>query len=109
VRAYIAAWRSIGRISGGAFNLGGGPGNAVSLLQLIRHIASLISRPIAVRHDAWRPNDQRYYVSDIRRVRQALSLPAPLDWRSGVADLVRHLASRDERGTTAQPAGLVPA
>jgi CDP-paratose 2-epimerase len=109
VRAYIAAWRSIGRISGGAFNLGGGPGNAVSLLQLIRHIASLIGRPIAVRHDAWRPNDQRYYVSDIRRVRQALSLPAPLDWRSGVADLVRHLASRDERGTTAQPAGLVPA
>ena len=35
VAAYIAAWRRIGAVSGRAFNLGGGPANAVSLLQLL--------------------------------------------------------------------------
>ena len=32
VDAYVAAWRHIGTVTGRAFNLGGGPTNAVSLL-----------------------------------------------------------------------------
>ena len=36
IGAYIAAWRRIEAIAGRAFNLGGGPANAVSLLQLVR-------------------------------------------------------------------------
>ena len=40
VEAYLAAWQRIDGVKGRAFNLGGGPANAVSLRQLLRHIES---------------------------------------------------------------------
>ncbi len=92
VRTYIDALRNADRLAGRAFNLGGGPANAVSLLQLIRHIESLIGRPIEGYFAPWRPDDQRYYVSDTRRLAEALNLPEPTPWRTGVAALLRWLA-----------------
>ncbi|KGM31892.1 NAD-dependent epimerase/dehydratase family protein [Inquilinus limosus] len=88
VEAYVAAWQRIETVRAQAFNLGGGPANAVSLLQLIRHIGTLTGRPVATEHQDWRAGDQRYYVSDTGRARRALGLPGPLPWRDGLARLV---------------------
>ncbi|MFZ5718080.1 MAG: SDR family NAD(P)-dependent oxidoreductase [Pseudomonadota bacterium] len=87
VEAYVAAWRRIGDISGRAFNLGGGPANAVSLLQVLRRIEELAGRTPAVEFAQWRAGDQRYYVSDTTAVRRELALPEPRNWREGLADL----------------------
>ena len=92
VRTYIAALRNAERLAGRAFNLGGGPANAVSLLQVIRHIEDVIARPIERYFAPWRPDDQSYYVSDTRLVREVLDLPAPTPWRTGVAALIRWLS-----------------
>ena len=78
VEAYVAAWRRIEAVRGQVFNLGGGPANAVSLLQLIRHTETLTGRSVNVEFRDWRAGDQRYYVSDIGRARRALGLPEPL-------------------------------
>jgi CDP-paratose 2-epimerase len=94
VSAYIACWRRIGDVSGHAFNLGGGPANAVSLLALLRHVEAELGHPVARRFAPWRPNDQRWFVADARRARAALGLAAPLDWREGVARLLRSFAER---------------
>ncbi len=88
VAAYMAAWASIDAISGQAFNLGGGPANAISLVQLLAHLAELVGAPLDVTFHGWRPGDQRYYVSDRRRIDAALRLPPPRAWRRGVGDLV---------------------
>ena len=92
VDTYLAALRSIGTIKGSVFNLGGGPDNAISLRQLIRHIEGLIGRRVDTRHEAWRAGDQRYFVADARRAREVLSLGAPRPWRQGVAELAAWLA-----------------
>ncbi len=92
VNAYIAAWRNAERCAGQAFNLGGGPANAISLLQLMQHMEHLLGRPVQRRFAPWRPDDQRYYVSDTRRIVAALNLPEPVDWRTGVAALLRSFA-----------------
>ena len=89
VDAYVAAWRQIDTVAGKAFNLGGGPENAISLRQLVNHIGLLQGEAPEVHYAPWRPNDQRWYVSDTRHVRQALGLPKPRDWQSGVARLLR--------------------
>ncbi len=91
VDAYLAAWRRIAAVSGRAFNLGGGPRNAVSLRQLVAAIGPLIGRKVAVTFADWRAGDQRYYVADCRAARDALHLPEPIFWRDGVADLARWL------------------
>ena len=89
VDAYVAAWRRIDTVAGKAFNLGGGPENAISLRQLVNHIGVLQGEAPEVHYAPWRPNDQRWFVSDTRLVRQALGLPKPRDWQSGVAWLLR--------------------
>ncbi len=91
VRAYLAARQRIGAVNGRAFNLGGGPENAVSLRQLLAQIASMIGRDVEVGRGPWRAGDQRWYVSDPRAVRAALDLPKPLGWRHGIERLAAWL------------------
>jgi CDP-paratose 2-epimerase len=101
VDAYVAAWRGIDRVAGHAFNLGGGPNNAVSLRTLIDHIGALLGIEPNVSFDHWRAGDQRYFVADTRAARAALDLGTPVPWRAGVARLARWLAS--ERGIDIGP------
>jgi CDP-paratose 2-epimerase len=96
VDAYVSAWRNIERVRGRAFNLGGGPQNAISLKQLLTHIEALIGRPVHTTYSDWRAGDQRYYVSDTRLATRELELKQPVPWRTGVAALCRWL--QDERG-----------
>src|SRR5438067_12116322 len=82
VDALLAAQRHMPEIRGQAFNIGGGPANTISLLELLDLIAALHGRRPEVRFADWRPGDQRYYVSDPRRFMQATG------WRprTGVAE-----------------------
>ncbi|MBI0474607.1 SDR family NAD(P)-dependent oxidoreductase [Sphingomonas sp. MA1305] len=96
VEAYLNAWRRIDAVCGRAFNLGGGPANAISLRTLLAHIGDLIGREIDVSFADWRAGDQRYFVADTRAADAALGLSAKLPWREGVANLARWLAV--ERG-----------
>ncbi len=103
VDAYLRAAARIGDVSGQAFNLGGGPANAVTLLAVLRAIEAATGRTPDVSFDAWRPGDQRYFVADTRRATAALGLPPALGWREGLARLARWLVA--ERAATAELAG----
>jgi CDP-paratose 2-epimerase len=96
VEAYLAAWKRIDSVAGRAFNLGGGPANAISLNTLIREIETIIDRGITIERDDWRPGDQRYFVADTRAAAQALGLGPKVRWQYGVARLAAWLA--EERG-----------
>ncbi|MFN3943709.1 MAG: SDR family NAD(P)-dependent oxidoreductase [Allosphingosinicella sp.] len=103
VEAYVRAWERIDAISGRAFNLGGGPQNAVSLRELIGHMAMLLGREIDVRHADWRAGDQRYFVADTGAIRDALDLSPAIPWRDGVAELAGWLG--EVHGAPAEPVG----
>ena len=92
VEAYLAGWRNIGKVKGRAFNLGGGPGNAVSLRQLLDHVGQVLGRRVTIVPADWRQGDQRWFVADTRAVDAALALPPRLGWREGVARLAAWLA-----------------
>jgi len=96
VAAYLAAWKRIGVVRGRAFNLGGGPANAVSLRRLLAYIGEITGSSIATEHADWRAGDQRYFVSDTRRAMAELGLRPAMPWRSGIAALARWL--EEERG-----------
>jgi CDP-paratose 2-epimerase len=94
--AYVRALARIDRVQGRVFNLGGGPANAVSLLELVDEIGRIGGREVELQFEDWRQGDQRWYVSDTHNAQTTLGLPAPRAWRDGVAALARWLA--DERG-----------
>ena len=67
VDAMELAHANIDRVSGKAFNIGGGPQNTISLLELIELLGEMFDeRPVHVM-EPWRPADQRYYVSNTSR------------------------------------------
>jgi CDP-paratose 2-epimerase len=108
VDAYIAAWRRIDAVKGRAFNLGGGPANAISLRSLLDHIERLLGRKIDVAHEDWRPGDQRYYVSNPTAVQTVLKIGGPkVGWRSGVGRLAAWL--RQERAGAREQTAIAAA
>lgn len=62
--AYWGAWQA--GISGEIFNIGGGPDNTLSLLELLDILKELNPNLQAAAHAQWRPGDQPIYVSDIQ-------------------------------------------
>lgn len=94
VEAYVAAWRDIERIRGRAFNLGGGPANAISLRRLLDYIRDALACDFAVTHEDWRPGDQRWFVADTRKLDAALMLPQRVGWRQGVERLADWLLAQ---------------
>jgi CDP-paratose 2-epimerase len=87
VDALLLAQQHMPTESGRAFNIGGGPNNEVSLLELLELIAELNERPPLVQFDGWRLGDQRYYVSDTRRFHRATGWRPSVGVREGVARL----------------------
>jgi CDP-paratose 2-epimerase len=71
VDAMLLGIRDIDRLSGRAFNLGGGPANTISLLELLDRIGVLTGSAPEVDFGDWRVGDQRWYVSDTRAYQQA--------------------------------------
>jgi CDP-paratose 2-epimerase len=56
-------------LAGHAFNIGGGVGNSVAVLELLELIEQLTRNDLRIGFDEWRVGDQRYYVSDTERFR----------------------------------------
>jgi CDP-paratose 2-epimerase len=64
VDALLCAEDQLLQIAGQAFNIGGGPDNTISLIELIEHITALNGSPPVVTYGPWRAGDQRWYVAN---------------------------------------------
>jgi len=64
VDAFLLAQQHMSRLSGNAFNIGGGPANTISLLELLDLIAELHGGELSIHFENWRAADQRYYVAN---------------------------------------------
>jgi CDP-paratose 2-epimerase len=91
IDAFLLAQANMATLSGQAFNIGGGPANTVSLLELIDLIEKLHGRRPHLYFDDWRPGDQRYYVSDIRKFQQAAHWTPRFNVKQGLRNLYEWL------------------
>jgi CDP-paratose 2-epimerase len=87
VDALMLASTGIEALSGRAFNIGGGPSNTLSLLELVAQIERCLSRPVDLQFASWRRGDQRYYVSDTGQFELATGWRARTSPADGVAQL----------------------
>jgi CDP-paratose 2-epimerase len=100
VDALMLACGGATQLAGRAFNLGGGPRNAISLLELLGLIEELQDIPPEVEFRDWRQGDQRYYVSDTSAFQEATGWWPAVDVRDGVAGLHAWLAEHREPSRT---------
>ena len=87
VDAFLLAQQHMKKLSGNAFNIGGGPENSISLLELLDVLAELHGGELSICFENWRAADQRYYISDTSKFSELTG------WRPqvGVSEGVRRL------------------
>ncbi|MDQ3829006.1 MAG: GDP-mannose 4,6-dehydratase, partial [Candidatus Tectomicrobia bacterium] len=105
--ACLLAQAQMPKLSGQAFNIGGGPSQAISLLELIDLIRELHGERPAVHFGDWRAGDQRYYVSDTRRFRAATGWKPQVSVRQGLNRLYRWLTESRHPAATRPAIGKV--
>lgn len=99
VDALLGIAGAMDRLRGQVFNVGGGPENTVSLLELVDLIGEIHGRRPELRFAPARTGDQNFYVSDTRKLSVATGWHPRLTVRTGVLSVYEWL----------QIAGLSPA
>jgi len=97
VDAMMLAHTCIDRTAGEVFNIGGGPAQAISLLELLDLLTKRLGRRTEFRVEPWRPADQRYYVSDSRKFARTTGWSPRIGVAEGVNRLVEWLANNAHR------------
>lgn len=101
VDAFILAMANHPALSAQAFNIGGGPANTISLVEILEIIGELHSEKPLVSFAEWRPGDQRYYVSDTRKFRAATGWKPRVNVSQGIERLYQWI--QDARGALVSP------
>lgn len=103
VEAVETSIEMVDECRGEAYNIGGGARNAISILEVIGRLESRFGRSVAMNCEAWRPEDQKCFVSDVRKAerdfgwRPSIGVDEGLDelfaWAEANEDVIRSLAA----------------
>ena len=88
VRAFDAFSKRSKAFAGEVFNIGGGPENTLSLIELLNLIGELTGRFNKIQYTNWRPSDQKVYISDISKAKEKLGWTPKVSPKDGVKKLV---------------------
>jgi CDP-paratose 2-epimerase len=91
-------------VVGDAFNVGGGPGNTVTFRDVVHLIESLERTSVTVRSVDRRPDDPRFYSSDVTAFSDATGWKPKVGVAEGIARLARWLRIRhpEHHATTSE-------
>jgi CDP-paratose 2-epimerase len=92
LHAYEAVIRAPEKIAAEAFNVGGGPGQILSLIDLLDMLERRLGRKVPVKWDDWRPGDQQVYISDIRKLDRLLGWKPEIGVDAGITQLIDWVA-----------------
>lgn len=87
MQAYDSAINHIDKIKGEIFNVGGGPKNTISLLELVEEIEKLNNKKFNLKFALWRPGDQKIYISDITKAKRVLDWSPKINTKTGIKKL----------------------
>ncbi len=99
VDAFLLAYQHIDQLKGEVFNMGGGPKNKVSLLEILGKINTLTDINLDIVFSKWRRGDQYYYVSDTQKFSRTTGWKPHFDVDKGLKSLLQWL--EEHRGLTA--------
>ena len=85
---YERAIERIDRIKGQVYNVGGGPANTLSLLELVARIEARLGHRLELRFAEWRPGDQRVFVANIAKVARDLDWQPKVGIEEGIESLL---------------------
>ena len=88
VKAYEAVIANRETASGQAFNVGGGPSNTMSLLELLSYLEKELGMDIPLQWDEWRPGDQPVFVCNLGKINDCIGWQPEVSVEVGVKELI---------------------
>lgn len=88
-RAFEFSIEKINKAKGQAYNIGGGPRNTLSLLELMSMLEKMNGKKIDSKYFDWRPADQKVYISDISKAKKVFGWEPQISPDEGVSRLHR--------------------
>jgi len=73
VSLYIMAAENSGKISGEAYNIGGGITNSLSLIELFEQLGNMLGRSITYKSGIPRISDQLFFVADLAKIQSKIA------------------------------------
>ena len=93
VKAYEAAIANREVASGQAFNVGGGPSNTMSLLELLSYLEKELGMNIPLQWDEWRPGDQPVFVCNLGKINDCIGWQPEISVEVGVRELIHWVSN----------------
>ena len=88
INAFGISIKSIDRIKGNVFNIGGGPNNTSSLIEIVDLLEEFTGKRSKITFSDWRPFDQKIYISDISKMKKATGWEPKVNVGDGIKRLV---------------------
>ncbi|MCE9591632.1 MAG: GDP-mannose 4,6-dehydratase [Planctomycetes bacterium] len=84
IDAYLAAVERADSVAGEYFNIGGGPANTMSLLELAALLEARMGKKLPLSYSDWRPGDQKVFVCNIDKAKKLLGWSPKIGVKQGV-------------------------
>lgn len=94
IECYFQAADSLDRISGQAFNIGGGMHNSLSLLELFRRLERELNVELHFKKLPWRQSDQKVFVANTMKAQKLIGWIPKTDIATGLAEMIQWTRSQ---------------
>jgi CDP-paratose 2-epimerase len=88
VDLYLACASHPESVTGQPFNIGGGMGNSLSLVELLRFLSDHLDIQMAYEALPWRASDQKMFVADVTKIQTRLDWDPKVAARQGIASAI---------------------
>ena len=94
-RLILMQMEKIDSVKGGIFNTGGGYGNTVSLLELLKILEKMTGKEAKSGFSGWRPADQKVYYSDISALKDMVGWRPEVSYEEGIRKTMRWMQDNE--------------
>ena len=88
INAYQSAIDNQDKVHGCALNIGGGPSNTLSLLELLEYLEKTLNKKVTPLWSDWRPGDQPVFVCDLNNAKEKMDWQPSISVDQGVVKLI---------------------
>lgn len=89
IKCYFKASEFLNKISGQAFNIGGGIANSLSLLELFQILEEELQVKLQYDQLDWRQSDQRVFIADIEKAQEMFHWKPEISAKLGVKGMIK--------------------
>jgi CDP-paratose 2-epimerase len=96
IDCYFTAADSLDKISGQAFNIGGGVENSLSLLELFGHLERELNVKLNFKKLPWRQSDQKVFIADTHKAHELFGWSPKTSVAKGLTEMIRWTQSQNQ-------------